>query len=78
MVIRRYLKGDEKKQYDAKVGESWAGALIDPLIEKGITASVFGDKSDNVSQMIGYNVGMMALQGAGIPWQLTCLCRWHE
>ena len=29
-----FLKGDEKKQYDAKVGESWAGALIDPLIEK--------------------------------------------
>lgn len=42
-----------------------------PAQEKVDKNSVLGDKMDNTVQSVGNNIGTMALQAVGVPWQVT-------
>ena len=68
--LRNRISGKDEEYNNRK-----NNLMLSNILNKGQTAvdssSVLGDKSDSVSEGLGYYMGMLAAQSVGVPWQVT-------
>lgn len=68
--LRNRLAGKDEK-FNERQKNFTVGGILTKGQNKVDKASVLGNKSDAISEGVGYYGGMLAAQAVGIPWQVT-------
>ena len=68
--LRNRLAGKDEK-FNERQKNLTVGGILTKGQNKVDKASVLGNKSDAISEGVGYYGGMLAAQAVGIPWQVT-------
>lgn len=68
--VRKRIAGQDEET-NKKFENKHPSGLLKKLNEKSDEKSILGETADEITGGVGYYGGMLALQSAGVPWQVT-------
>lgn len=68
--VRKRIAGQDEET-NKKFENKHPSGLLKKLNEKSDEKSILGETADEITGGVGYYGGMLALQGVGVPWQVT-------
>jgi predicted nucleotidyltransferase len=68
--VRKRIAGQDEET-NKKFENKHPSGLLKKLNEKSDEKSILGETADEITGGVGYYGGMFALQGVGVPWQVT-------